>query len=132
MPVICDWYDKTQTILYCRLIGHWTVEEHTDALAAVHQLLQDVSVSKRFDIILDLTESSYTPPTGTLWNWKQNLEMRDALFPNYGLSVFINTSRVIDAYFEEGVQTSDAIRLHSRFAKTLTEAIQIIQVDRAS
>ena len=132
MPVTCDWYDKAQTILYCRLIGQWTAEEHKAGLAAVYQLVQDIPVSTRFDIIIDLTESSYTPPSGTLWTWKQNLEMRDALFPNYGLSVFINISRVIDAYLEEGLQTSAAIRQHTRIVSTLLEAIKIIQADRAS
>jgi hypothetical protein len=132
MPILYDWYDKAQAIFYYRLAGNWTLAENVEATAAAHEILQQIPLSQRFDIITDLTESQYSPPSGSLWNWKQSAEVRHTQFPNFGLMVFVNTSRVFNAYFEDGMQTSVAIQRHTRFASNLLEAIKIIQADRAS
>jgi len=130
MPVIVDWYDKTQNIILSRFIENWTLEEYAEVSVTLNHLSQQVV--GRFDMIADLSEAVYTPPIGTLWDWKQYADLRDSMFPNWGLTVFINPSRVYDAFFAEGIQTSDVLRKHSRLAKNIIEAVQIIRADRAN
>src|SRR5687767_5477724 len=130
MPVTYHWYDEAQTIIQCRMSENWTLEELSEGRLGLNELVKDIAT--RFDIITDLSESTYTPPVGALWDWKQAVMVRDMLFSNWGLTVFINTNPVFDAYFEEGMQTSAAIQRHTRIASNLLEAIKIIEADRAS
>jgi hypothetical protein len=130
MPMMVDWYDKTQNIIMSRFIENWTLEEYAEANVTLNRLCQ-LAVG-RFDMIADLSEATYTPPVGTLWDWKQYSELRESLYPNWGLAVFINPGRVYDAFFAEGIQTSDVLRKHARLAKNVIEAVQIIRADRAN
>jgi hypothetical protein len=130
MPMMVDWYDKTQNIILLRFIENWTLEEYSAANVTLQQLCQQAV--GRFDMIADLSEAAYSPPVGTLWDWKQYADLRDSIFPDWGLTVFITPSRVYNAFFEEGIQTSDVVRKHSRLAKNVIEAVQIIRADRAN
>jgi hypothetical protein len=130
MPVSVNWYDEVQRIMLYRLIGDWTLAENTEANILSHQLSQQVT--GRFDIIADATESTYVPPIGSLWDWKQSAMFRDSTFLNWGLTVVVTTSKVGEAFFEEGVQTSEVIHRHFRLAKSVADALEIIHADRAS
>src|SRR5262245_45277842 len=114
MPVNAGWYDATQNIILCRYVGNWTLAESSEVAPLINQFFQQAD--GRVDLIADFSESTYTPPVGVLWRWKQNAELRDSMFPNWGLMVMVNPSRnrVYDAFFEEGIQTSDIIRKHCR------------------
>jgi hypothetical protein len=130
MPVSVDWYNEAQSIIRYRLIGNWTLAENAEASVVSHSLSQQVT--GRFDIIVDSTESTYVPPVGSLWDWKQSAALRDEMYPNWGLTVVVSSSEVSAAFFEEGFQTSDVIRKHFRLAKSIIEAVQIIRADRAN
>jgi hypothetical protein len=130
MPVIVDWYDKTHNIILIRFIGNWTLAEYLEGDDVLQQLCQQAA--GRFDIITDFSESVYVPPVGSLWTWKQAATTRDSLFPNWGLTVFVNAGGVLSAYFEEGILSSEVIRKHCRLAKNVIEAVQIIRADRAN
>lgn len=132
MPVNADWYDKTQNIIICRYVGNWTLAEASGVTPLINQFLQQAI--GRTDLIADFSESTYAPPVGTLWTWKQNAEFRDSTFPDWGLMVIVNPSgnRVYDAFFAEGTQTSDVLRKHCRLARSGVEAVQIILADRAN
>ena len=55
---------------------------------------------------------------------------RDLSFFNWGLTVLVSTSPVVKAYFENSTETTDTILKHARFAKSIGEAVQLIQADR--
>ena len=128
MTVICDWYSQTAAIIGMSYIGNWTREEADAASLILRQLTQ--SIDGRYDIIVDSTAAAYTLPSGTLWHWKQSIETVDRLYPNQKLMVYVMSSSVYKAYFDEGFKTSDAIRKHCRLANSISEAVQIIQQDR--
>lgn len=130
MPVCIDWYNETQTVILCHYTGSWTIAENVEAEAAIQRLSRQVA--GRFDIMADFNEAVYTPPVGALHAWKQNVTLRDSMFPNWGLTVSISSNPVYNAFFEAGTATSDVIRKHCRFAKNVVEAVQIILVDRAN
>ena len=128
MVVQSDWYSERKEIILLRFVGKWT----SDEVDVAHQNWQSLvkNTGTRFDIISDLSQAAYTPPIGTLWEWKKGAELREVVFPNWGLTVFVFDSDVYKAYYEEGLKSSSIIRWHYRLAKTLDEAIQIIQSER--
>jgi hypothetical protein len=128
MPVICDWYSRKNRIIGIRYIGKWTVEENVAANPIFNELIQ--SVNERFDMIVDALEAAYTFPTGTLWNWKQKIEALENNYPMLSLVVYVTSSDVHKAYFEDGFETSTAVRKHCRMANSIEEALEIIQQDR--
>jgi hypothetical protein len=130
MPVSVNWYNEVQRIMLYRLIGDWTLAENIEATAISDRLVQQGI--GRFDIIVDMTQSAYVPPVGALWDWKQIATLRDSTFPNWALTVITSGSKVSDAFFTEGIQTSDIIRKHYRLATNIEEALEIIYLDRAN
>ena len=129
MPVRCNWYDESSAIIIQHFVGDWTDGERAGAEKILAQL--SYQVTKRFDIIFDFSEAAYTPPVGSLWTCTQEATWRDGKFPNWGLTVFVANNRVIEAYFEAGIQSAEAMRKHSRQTTTITEAIDLILTDRA-
>jgi hypothetical protein len=130
MPVSVNWYDEVQRIMLYRLIGDWTLAENTEASSLSYQLSQQIT--GRFDIIVDSIESTYVPPVGVLWDWKQSAMFRDSTFPNWGLTIIVSITKIGNAFFEEGIQTSDVIRKHFCLATSIKEALEIIHTDRAN
>ena len=130
MAVICDWYDRRASIIGVRYIGDWTAEENAAMSSNLNQLIE--SVNGRYDIVVDGLEAAYTFPTGTLWSWKQKMEMLEEHRPGLSLLVYVTSSDVHKAYFEDGFKTSAAVRKHCRMANSVEEAIAIIQQDRQS
>src|SRR5262245_45206693 len=128
MPVICDWYSRNTAIVGMRCVGNWTIEECEAAYSTFGQLVQ--SLTERYDLIVDFTEAAYTLPVGILWHWKQRMTINDTLLPNWGINVYVTRNNVYEAYLKEGIETSDIIRQHCRMAKSVEEAIQIIQQER--
>ena len=130
MPVECDWYDEAQAILTLRFLANWTTLELLDANNVLLQLSRQVQ--GRFDIISDFLHAAYTPPTGVLWEWKQMAITRHHEFPNWGFTVYVTNSGVMQAYINEGMDSTDAIGQHGRLARTVEEAVQILLADRRS
>ena len=130
MVVICDWYNRKASIIGVRYIGNWTAEENAAMSVRLNGLIQ--SVNGRYDIVVDSLEAAYTFPTGTLWSWKQKMEMLEENRPGLSLIVYVTSSDVHRAYFEEGFKTSAAIRKHCRMTNSVEAAIKIIQQDRKS
>jgi hypothetical protein len=128
MPVVCDWYDEAQAIIALGFIGNWTTEELLESNKTLLHLPRQVTT--RFDIISDFLQAAYTPPTGVLWEWKQMAIARHHEFPNWGFTVYVTNSGVMQAYINEGIDSTDAIQQHARLARTIEEAVQIIQADR--
>jgi hypothetical protein len=128
MPVTVDYYDEAHSIIIQRVIGNWTTQDALEIAARFRPLAQQIE--GRFDVITDFLEAAYTPPVGILWEWKQIVQELDNEFTNWGTTVWAVKSGVFKAFFEEGVQTTEAIRKHYRLAKTVDQAIQIIQADR--
>ena len=128
MPVICDWYSRTALIIGFRYLENWTIEECEVANLILWELLE--SVTERYDVIVDLTEASYTLPIGILWHWKQQMSYNDSMFSNWGINVYVTRNEVYEAYLNEGIETSDAVRKHCRIAKNVEAAMQIIQDER--
>ena len=113
-----------------RYTGNWTIEECEAANLTLWELIEPVT--ERYDVIVDLTESSYTLPIGILWHWKQQMSYNDAMFPNWGINAYVTRNEVYEAYLNEGIETSDAVRKHCRMVKNVEEALQIIQQERQS
>ena len=130
MPVECDWYDEAQAIIHLNFIANWTTQELLESNKTLLHLSRQVK--GRFDIISDFLQAAYTPPTGVLWEWKQMAITRHHEFPNWGFTVYVTTSGVMQAYISEGIDSTDAIGQHGRLARTIEEAVQIILADRRS
>jgi hypothetical protein len=130
MAVSCDWYSRTNSIVGMRCVGNWTIEECDAGYETLGQLVQPVT--ERFDLIVDFTEAAYTLPIGILWHWKQIVSINDVKFPDWGITVYVTQNEIYEAYLQEGMETSDIIRKHCRKAKTVEEAMQIIQQERHS
>lgn len=128
MPVNYSWYSEHQQIMLLHYEGEWTFDEALIAIQGINRMAR--TLSSRFDIIADLSETAYTPPVGFLWEWRQTVEIREAEFPHWALSVLVGTNAVFKAYFTEAAELSSAIRNHTRLAKTREEAVQIILSDR--
>jgi hypothetical protein len=128
MPVIAEWYDKEQVIIINRFIGKWTTQELLDSNQDTIQLFKQAE--GRFDVLVDFSEASYAPPAGILWEWQQVLISRHRDFPNWGFSVYVSTTPIMIAYFEEATRGTNIIRQHGRLARNLEDALRIIQADR--
>jgi hypothetical protein len=113
-----------------RCIGSWTIEECDIGYTTLGQLVQ--SATERFDLIVDFMEAGYTLPVGILWHWKQIVNINDTQFPNWGITVYVTQNEIYEAYLQEGIETSDIIRTHCRMAKSVDEAMRIIQQERES
>jgi hypothetical protein len=130
MAVICDWYNRKASIIGVHYIGNWTAEENIAMSSRLNHLIE--SVQGRYDIVVDGLEAAYTFPTGTLWSWKQKMEMLEENRHGLSLLIYVTSSDVHRAYFEEGFKTSAAIRKHCRITNSVEEALEIIQQDRQS
>jgi hypothetical protein len=128
MTVICAWYSQPNLIIGFRYTGNWTIEECETANITLWEIIEPITA--RFDVIIDLTEAAYTLPIGILWHWKQQMSFNDSRFANWGINVYVTRNEIYEAYLQEGIETSDAVRKHCRIVKNVGEAIQIIQQAR--
>ena len=58
------------------------------------------------------------------------MSFNDSMFANWGINVYVTRNEIYEAYLNEGIETSDAVRKHCRLAKNVAEAMQIIQQAR--
>lgn len=128
MPVHTDWFDKEAAIIIMTYTGTWSLAERHAAREKVSQLSHETS--KRFDIIVNLTNASPFLPVGTFQVWISGIQQREVTLPHWGLSVFVTQSKTLEAYFNAGRETSSTIQDHAHLVKTVDEAVQVIMDDR--
>lgn len=59
MPITVDWNDKSRTLIQCRLLDPWTIEQFIEARKSWHRMIK--TVDSLVPIALDLSESRAVP-----------------------------------------------------------------------
>ena len=131
MPFDVKWYDEAHTILQVTVYGHPTWDEYHEAMDKVANELK--ATARRLDLVLD--DKVGMPPGNPMPHLKAAVDKLTA-FPNFGMSMAVS-SRNVALFPSLMMETASRLnrfdlKRYGRFLKTMEEALDVIQADRAN
>lgn len=127
MPVTFTWYDKEQGLLLNKFVGRWTWQEVNEAMQNSYQMATEVI---RVDVLVDLQQSDYAIPQGTIRHLPRLANAATVNVPNWGISVIITDNRLVSILYGVASAVSIQVKHQYQLAKTTDEALRIIQQHR--
>ena len=130
MPFDVSWYDEAQTIIRILVHGRPTWEEYHEAIDKVIKELE--ASPKRIDMVLD--DKVGMPPGNPMPHLKAALD-KATKHPNLGMSMSVS-ERSVALFPSLMMETAGRLygvdlKRYGRFVKSMDEAVNIIQADRA-